>query len=163
MPTQVEVAEHLDLDQSAVSRFLRESGIDWRTESMDAIRIAYVRKLRAEASGHRAENGDDLVAERVKSERVSRELMLLQLHEKRGALINVEQLRPMYAQMVGAFKTELIARDDKLKGELDALYGVNVDVELLNGHTRSALEQLSRYDPSDRSTAQSAGEDPAAA
>lgn len=162
MPTQVEIAEHLDLAQKQVSELMGQLGIDWKATPLSDIRVAYIRKIRGQAAGHRAEDGSDLVAERVKTERVSRELMLLQLHEKRGSLIHVEQLRPMYAQMIGAFKTELIARDDKLKGELDALYGVTVDIELLNGHTRSALEQLARYDPSDPGAAAGPSEDAAA-
>ena len=163
MPTQVEIAAHLDLDQSAVSRWLNDAGIDWRAASMDDIRVAYLRQLRAQAAGHKSASGDDLVAERVKTERVSRELMLLNLAEKQGTLIHVEQLRPMYAQMIGAFKTELLALPDKLKAELDALHGINVDAELLNAHVRAALEQLSRYDPGDPNAADGAGAEPAPA
>ena len=163
MPTQVQIAEHLDLAQKQVSEMVAKLGIDYRNASMDEVRIAYIRQLRAAASGHRSSNGDDLVAERVQTERVSRELMLLQLAEKRGRLVDVEQLAQAYSQMVGAFKTELLARDDKLKTELDALYGVNVDGELLNAHTRAALEQLSRYDAGGDGAADAAGEDAAAA
>lgn len=163
MPTQAQIAEHLDLAQQQVSELMALLQIDWRTASMDAIRVAYIRQIRAQAAGHRSASGDDLVAERVKTERVSRELMLLNLAEKQGTLIHVEQLRPMYSQMVGSFKTELLALPDKLKAELDALHGINVDAELLNAHVRAALEQLSRYDPGDSRAADGAGEEPAAA
>ena len=163
MPTQQEIADHLDLAQQQVSELMQKLGIDWRSSSLDAIRVAYIRQIRGQAAGHRSAAGDDLVAERVKSERVNRELMLLQLHEKRGTLIHVEQLRPMLSQMFTAFRTELLARDDKLKVELDALYGIDVDFELLNGHTRSALEQLARYEPGDPSADPLAGVDAAAA
>lgn len=163
MPTQVEISAHLDLDQAAVSRWLNDAGIDWRAASMDDIRVAYIRQIRAQAAGHKSASGDDLVAERVKTERVQRELMLLNLHEKQGSLIHVEQLKPMYSQMVGAFKTEVLALPDKVKAELDALYGINVDVELLNAHVRAALEQLSRYDPGDPAAADDAGAEPAPA
>jgi hypothetical protein len=163
VPTQAEISAHLDLDQSAVSRWLNDAGISWRVTPLDDIRVAYIRQIRAQAAGHRSENGDDLVAERVKTERVQRELMLLNLHEKQGALINVAQLQPMYSQMVAAFKTEILALPDKAKSELDALYGINVDVELLNAHVRAALEQLSRYDPGDPSDADGAGAEPAPA
>lgn len=163
MPTQVEIAEHLDLSQKQVSEFLSAVAIDWRATSMDEIRIAYIRRLRGQAAGHKSSTGDDLVAERVQTERINRELLLLQLHEKRGALVSVEQLRPQYSQMVGAFKTELLALGDKLKTELDALHGINVEADLINGHVRAALEQLSRYEPGDRGAAARAGEEPAAA
>jgi hypothetical protein len=48
--------------------------------------------------------------------------------------------------MVVAFRTELLARDDKLKAEIDAVYGIDVDLAFLQEHTRNALAQLARYD-----------------
>ncbi|MDR6583798.1 MarR family transcriptional regulator [Herbaspirillum frisingense] len=148
MPTQQQIADHLDLDQSAVSRLLEKLGVAWQTADMDEIRKAYIRQLRAQAAGHKSEDGLDLVRERVLTERVDRELKLLQVAEKRGLLINVEQLEGQLMNMVGAFRSELLARDDKLASELSTLYEVNVDVSLLNEHTFAALGQLARYDPS---------------
>ncbi len=39
MPTQ-QIADHLDLDQSAVSRFVDKVRLDYRAASIDEIRIA---------------------------------------------------------------------------------------------------------------------------
>lgn len=78
MPTQQSIAEHLDLDQSAVSRLVDELGIDWKAASIDAIRVAYIRRLREQAAG-RAANGDlQLAAERARlaSEQADRVAML---------------------------------------------------------------------------------------
>jgi predicted transcriptional regulator len=147
--TQQEIAEHLDLSQAEVSKFLRSAGIDWKDASMDYIRVNYIRKIRGNAAGHRTEGGDDLVHERVLSERVDREMKIYTLAEKKGTLINVAQLEPELMQMVGAFKSELISRDDKLRAVLEAEYGIKVDVQLLNDHTYAALSHLARYDPGD--------------
>ena len=144
--TQQQIADHLDLDQSAVSRFLDQIEIDWRLATMDTVRVAYVRKLRAQAAGHRSEDGLDLVRERVLTERVDRELKQYSLAEKKGLLVNVAQLEPELMQMVGAFRSELMSRDDKLKTDLDALYGIDVDVQVLNDYTFRALNHLARYD-----------------
>lgn len=151
--TQQTIADHLDLDQSSVSRFLQQVDRDWRGMSLDEIRIAYVRKLRAAAAAHRTEDGLDLVRERVMTERVDRELKQFTLAEKKGQLINVEQLEPALMQMYGAFRTELLARDDKLKADLDVLYGIDVDTQVLNGYTTEALRHLARYDGSSTSVA----------
>lgn len=146
MPTQKQIADHLDLDQSAVSRLLDKLGVEWKTAPMEQIRVAYIRQLREQAAGHKSETGSDLVHERVLTERVDRELKQLQVAEKRGLLINVAQLEPELMNMIGAFRGELLARDDKLADELSALYGIEVDVAILNEHTYSALTQLGRYD-----------------
>src|SRR5471032_140708 len=150
MPTtQQEIADHLDLSQAEVSKFLRQLDIDWKQSTLADVRVAYLRKLRAQAAGHQSEGGLDLVRERVLSERVDRELKIFNLAEKKGALINVAQLEPELMQMVGAFKSELLNRDDKLKAALDAAYGIKIDVHIMNDHTHAALSHLARYDAGD--------------
>jgi len=147
MPTQKEIAEHLFIDQSNVSRFLERAGIDWTAATMDQIRGAYIRQLRAQASGHTSSDGDSLVKERVLTERVDRELKQLQLAEKRGTLVNVVQLEAEFSNMAEAFSTELLARDNDLKNSLDALHGIDIDLAIINNHTYSALGQLGRFKP----------------
>jgi hypothetical protein len=144
--TQQQIAEHLDLTQKSVSEMLKKLDIDWTTSTLDDVRIAYLRQLRAQAAGHRTDDGLDLVRERVLTERVDRELKQYTLAEKKGQLINVAQLEPELQQMFGAFRTELLARDDKLKADLDQLHGIDVDIQVLNAYTNDALRHLARYD-----------------
>jgi hypothetical protein len=147
MPTQQEIADHLGMSQQAVSAQLDKLGIDWRVASMDAIRLAYIEQLRGQAAGRMGADGTDLASERAMTERVDREIKMLTLAEKRGQLVNVSQLETELQNMVVAFRSELAARDDKLKDEIDALYGIELDRALIEEHTRAALEHLARYDP----------------
>ena len=163
MATQKVIAAHLDLDQSSVSRLLADLGLDAKTASLESIRVAYLRKLRAVAAGHRSHDGMDLTHERVLTERVDRELKSLALAEKRGQLVNVEQIEPELALMAMAFRTELLARDDRLKADLDALHGIDIDLQVLTAHTRDALHQLARYDPERAGAVAPAGGDAGAA
>lgn len=91
MLTQQQIAEHLDLERSTVSRLVDRLNIDYRTASMDEVRIAYLRHLREMAAGRASETGIDLVAERAMTERVDREIKLLTLAEKKGQLVNAAQ------------------------------------------------------------------------
>lgn len=147
--TQVQIGDHLDLSQKQVSEWLPKLG-KTTDHTLDEIRVAYIRALRSSASGHSGDQ-QSLVYERVQTERVTRELMQLQLHEKLGLLVNVEQLRGRYEQLIVACRVRLEALADTLKDELDAIHGIDVDRELVAGHVHDALAQLSRYDPSDRS------------
>lgn len=160
MPTQAQVAEHLGLDQSAVSRHLGKLQLDWRDASMDEIRLAYIDHLRGIASGNRSENGIDLVHERAMTERITRELKLLELAEKRNQLVNTTQLETAYGQMVDAFRAELLALPDKIIDDIRTLYGIDIEVELINEYVINALAELSGHDPggqrTDRATAQPA-------
>ena len=134
------------MSQQAVSDLIGWLGVEWKSETLDAIRVTYIRHLRGQAAGHKSDAGDDIVHERILTERVDRELKQWQLMEKRGELINVRQLEPALMQMVGAFRSEMLARDDKLKSELDALYGIDLEINLLNEHTRAALTQLAGFE-----------------
>lgn len=89
--------------------------------------------------------GDD---ERQKLTRLQAEDLELRLAERRGRLVDVEQYEAGVARMAIAFREQLLSRDDALKAELDAMYGIDVDVGLLNEHTYASLSQLSGYDPS---------------
>lgn len=148
MLTQAQIASHLDLSQPAVAELMLKLGINWKKSTLDEIRIAYIRNIRAIAAGHKSNEGLDLTHERVLTERIDRELKQLTLKEKLGQLINVSQLEPELMNMVGAFRAELLSRDDKLKDDLDAMYGIDVDLSMLNEHTFAALDQLARYDSS---------------
>lgn len=146
--TQQQISDHLFLAQQNVSAFLQQLDFDWKAATLDELRGAYIRKLQAQAAGHRSEDGLDLVRERVLTERVDRELKMFMLAEKKGQLINVAQLEPELMQMVGAWRSELLGRDDKLKADLDALYGIEVDIQVLNDYTFASLSHLARYDAS---------------
>ncbi|WP_424105066.1 MarR family transcriptional regulator [Paraburkholderia sp.] len=158
MPTQREIADHLGIDQSAVSRMLDRLGIDWRIAPLHEVRVAYLDHLRGVAAGRTGEDGLDLASERAMTERVTREIKLLELAEKRGELVSAAQLEAGYGQMIDSFQSDLLAVPEKIADELRTLYGIDVDVELINVHIFNAIEQLSRYDPDGDGSAQAARE-----
>ena len=151
--TQKQISDHLGLSQKSVSVFLQHTGIDWRTSTLDEVRFAYLQKLTDQAAMYCSDDGNDLVHERILTERVDRELKEFALAEKKSQLINVAQLEPEMMQMVGAWRSHLLACDDKLKADLDALYGTDIDIKVLNRYTLSSLSHLARYDVSATSAA----------
>jgi predicted transcriptional regulator len=164
MLTQKEIADHLGISQPAVAKQLKTLGIDdWQSKTLDEIRLAYIDRLRATASGYASLDGTyDLNRERVMTERVDRELKLFQLAEKKRELVNVAELWDELNVVFAAFRQELLSRDDKLKTELDTLYGVDIDVSILNEHTNNALKHLSGYLEGHRSDPAQTRSDPAA-
>ena len=147
MPTQLQIAERLGITQQAVSKTLDKMGIvEWQLMSLDQIRLAYIKRLREVAAGHASIDGQfDINRERVLTERVDRELKQYQLAEKKKELVNVEALMTELSIVFQGMRQELLSRDDKLKTELDTLYGIEVDVSILNEHTTDVLNHLSRY------------------
>lgn len=99
MPTQQAIAEHLDLDQSAVSRLVAELKIDWATTPMDAIRIAYIRRLREQAAG-RATTGDlALATERARLAREQADRVAMENARRRRELAPVSTIETVLARV----------------------------------------------------------------
>ena len=142
MPTQREIAEHLGISQAAVSKAMMKLSLDWRTATMDEIRLAYIGRLRAEASGHVSSDGLDLVAEKAKTERITRELKMMELLEKQGHLVNIDDIKSDLTMATLNFKNALLARNEKLKIAIDAMYGIDLDITILQDETHDALTSL---------------------
>lgn len=143
MPTQKEVAEHLGISQQAVSEQLRQLNLIAECCTMDQIRLAYIARLREQASGH----SNVLAIERAKTERVDREIKLLTLEEKRKTLVRIEVLKPMLSAMLLSFRNELRSLPQKIALEIETNFGVQVDAEKISEKIDDALRKLSQYDP----------------
>jgi len=66
MPTIQTIGEHLDLGDTAVKDWLKRLGLSGK-DSLDTIRVAYIKGLRASASAHaEGASGDALTQERAR-------------------------------------------------------------------------------------------------
>ena len=149
-PSQAEIADWLGISQQAVSKQMDSVGIDYRHLSIKEVVSKYTEHLRSVSAQHTSADGEiDLTKERALKERAERFLTEIKLEEARGMVVNVVELENKYSQMVGAFKSELLSRDEKLKTLMFTVYGVDVDIAYLNEFTNSTLEHLSRYEHSD--------------
>lgn len=146
MPTQKIIAKYLDLDQSNVSRLMAELGIDWKTADLDDILHAYLDKLRAHPANQPRSANADLAHERGLTERVDRELMAMELEEKKHNVVSLQQLEPMLADMVAFFREVLVELGEKVTADIAAIHGVNVDPQLISEYVMAPLSQLAKYD-----------------
>jgi phage terminase Nu1 subunit (DNA packaging protein) len=91
MSTREEIASHLDLSVRAVMDLLRR-GVLPRAErqqlSLEACRVSYIRHLREKAAGR---GGTTLVEERAALDATKREMLELQIAEKRGDLVDADE------------------------------------------------------------------------
>lgn len=89
---------------------------------------------------------DNRQPSKLLTERVDREMKRYLLEEKKSQLINLAQLEPAMVEMVDVFKAELLKLDDQLKADLNARYGIDIDISVLNGYVFGALKHFSRFD-----------------
>jgi hypothetical protein len=86
MPTQHEIAEHLDMSERNARDVLKGLTLDWQTASMDEIRTAYIRDLRAKAAGRGGSQLEELNRARIDD---------LQQKSANGRLVYYEKLRSL--------------------------------------------------------------------
>lgn len=142
MPTQKEIAEHLDMSERHVRDVLKSHGIDWTTSTLDHIRITYIRDLREKAAGRGGDAQQSLTAARTAEANASTELKLMMIAEKAGLLVPVEEIEPLLLAMVTAARTELLALPNKLVAEIKALTGAEVDAALIEERIHESLNHL---------------------
>lgn len=150
MASITKVAGIVGITKQALSEHLKSWGVDYKTLTDAELILMYCKHQRDMAS--QAPYVDDEIdgkKEKALKDRAERELTELKLAEARGVVINVAEFEKKYAQMIGAWKAELLARDEKLKTLMFTVYGVDVDIAYLNEFTHSALEHLSRYEHKD--------------
>lgn len=113
MLIQNDIAVHLDMSQQAVSQWLGRLDIDWKTASLDDIRVAYIRSLREQAAGRAASGDLDLATERAGLAKAQRERIEMQ------NAVTRKELAP------AILIEEVLARaGSKVAGILDAIPGM---------------------------------------
>ena len=113
MLTQQAIGEHLDLDQSVVSRLCDELAIDWKVTPLDEIRVLYIRRLREQAAGRAAQGDLDLATERAGLAKAQRERIEMQNAVTRGELAPVVLIEEVLTKAAA-----------KTAGILDAIPGM---------------------------------------
>jgi phage terminase Nu1 subunit (DNA packaging protein) len=90
-----------------------ELGIDWKTASLNEIRVAYIRRLREQAAGRAAVGDLDLAGERAALAKVQRERIEMQNAVTRGELAPVVLIEEVLTKAAS-----------KTAGILDAIPGM---------------------------------------
>lgn len=137
---QLDIAEHLDMSQAAVSTLMAELGIDWKTTELDQIRVAYIRRLREQAAGRAAAGDLDLATERAMLAREQRVRIEMQNAVTRGELAPVILIEEVLTKAAS-----------KVAGVLDAIPGMirrrvplltAGDIELIAGEIAKARNSV---------------------
>ncbi len=137
--TQAIVAEHLDLSRQQVSQLLGRLGVDLATASLDRIRIAYVRHLRAMAAGH---GGDELLAERLRLTAARRGKAELELRERTGELVEAAGVRRGIVTASAMMRAALERIGDRLGPALAETRDHEACTNLVAAEIDEALRQL---------------------
>jgi phage terminase Nu1 subunit (DNA packaging protein) len=139
--TQAVFAGLVGIGQSRVSECI-STGVLRDGATVGEWLLQYCDRLRNEAAGRGGDEQGALARARTREAEASAELKILQIMEKSGKLVPVDEIQPTLDAMVIAARTELLAIPDKLTIEIKALYGVEIDYALIEEKIYSALNHL---------------------
>jgi len=143
--TQSEFGVLVGISQQAVSAHIASGVLTAGATLIEWLRD-YCYQLRREAAKHNTGDGSDLTRERVLTERVDRELKLMALHEKARHLVPADEVKPAMQAIVSRAKAELSAMTDKICMDIQALYGIDLNDDLVHKHVEEALKHLAEYE-----------------
>ena len=139
--TQKEVALHLGLSGRRVRDVLAALGVDHRTHSLDQIRTAYIDDLRQKAAGR---SNEDLGEARRQETVASTHLKVLDIFEKHKQVIWTAHLKPLMLGMMDSVQSNVMNAGGKIIQTIESEHGLEIDDELINGHLRTALGNVTR-------------------
>lgn len=150
MTTQQEIADHLGLNQSAISDALNALGLvkrEWAGLSLDEARKLLVRHYTELTAGRGGSEQYNLARTRARESQLKGDLLQLQIQEKAGALIQAAAVEQEWISLVVATRQELLMLPDRLAHEIKALHGIDIDRALIEGHIHEALNRLANSGP----------------
>lgn len=142
MPTLKVIGTHLDMSERNAGTICQNLGLNRETQSLDQIRIAYIRDLREKAAGRGGDAQGELVQARIRETNINADLKELQVMEKAGQLVNVDDIEPQLVAMVTSAKQELLSLPEKLASDIKALHGIEIDISLIQERINDSLNQL---------------------
>lgn len=146
MPTQREIADHLDMSERNARDVLKGIGIgDWQSSSLDEIRIAYIRDLRAKAAGRGGSQLEELNAVRIDEGRVKAANGRLLYHEKLRSLIPSMEAERVLADWAGFANREYLGGVERLIQEIENVQKLTVDRSVVAKVAGPTTERIAGY------------------
>lgn len=141
MPSQKEIAQHLDMSERNCRDILKSLDLDWTESTLDEIRIAYIRDLREKAAGRGGSQVEQLNLARIQESTVKAANGRLAYHEKLGTLVPTADAAFAISAWAGFANREYQAGFEKLVQEIESTLKVSVDRDTV---TRIAGPTVSR-------------------
>lgn len=127
MPSQKEIAQHLDMSERNCRDVLKSLDIDWTESSLDQVRTAYIRDLREKAAGRGGSQVELLNAARIEESTVKSANGRLTYHEKLGTLVPTADAAFVLNEWASFANREYQGGFEKLAQELEATLKVSID------------------------------------
>lgn len=137
--TQKDIASYLDISERRLRDLLSELHLDHRTDSVDDIRVAYIRKLRDEAAG-RGDKG--LAAIRERKERAQAMREEFELSKDYKLIVPTEFVGPDLISLIKEIQTQVMEAGNITLQSIESEHSVQINDDLVFEPLRTALGNI---------------------
>lgn len=145
MPSQKEIALHLDMSERNCRDVLKALDIDWTESTLDEIRIAYIRDLREKAAGRGSSQAEALNTARIKESTVKAANGRLAYHEKLGTLVPAADAAMALSDWAGYANREYLGGVEKVIQSMEATHKISVDRDGVNRIVGATVSRIGGY------------------
>ncbi len=146
--TQANLAKLLGLARSTIHGY-HEAGVFTEGESLGVWLREYCNKQRLEAAGRANEDDDEMRVVTIAEKRAKTRNLELDAAQKEGKLVDKDDVHTMMQPAFLHLKTTLMAAGGRIASAITAQTGQPVDKRLIEAEIRTALSELSEYEPPD--------------
>lgn len=90
--------------------------------------------------------GQSKESNRERRDRLEGDRLELDIAQRCETLLVAEEYEKALTSLVYGIRNTILQGDSTLKMQLDSLYGIDIDEDVLNEHSRSILQQLASYE-----------------
>lgn len=145
MPTQREIAEHLDMSERNARDVLKGLDLDWQMASLDEIRIAYIRDLRGKAAGRGGSQLEQLNRARIDDLQQKSANGRLAYHEKLRSLIPVSDAERVLSDWASFANREYLGGLERILQEIENVQKLTVDRTVVAKVAGPTTERIAGY------------------
>ena len=143
---QVEIAEHLDISERQLRDVLSRLKLDHKVNSLEEIRLAYIRDLREKAAGRTPTTHRQKLDEAKTREAIaSAQMKELELFKEHTLVLDRTQVLDAMDQWTIIAKSEYENSVDKIIALIEDQYEVSIDRESINGIVESTCRVIGDF------------------
>tara|TARA_R110001599_G_scaffold100770_8_gene258117 strand:- start:1808 stop:2281 length:474 start_codon:yes stop_codon:yes gene_type:complete len=90
--------------------------------------------------------GQSQESQRERRDRLEGDRLELDIAQRCDTLVVAEEYEKALTSLVFGLRNSILQGDSTLKMQLDSLYGIDIDIDVINEHSRSLLQQLASYE-----------------
>ena len=156
--TQGKFSLLVGVSQQAIGKQV-DNGVLTRGESFGDWLIDYTNHLREEAAGRGGSQQQSLTVARTEEATVKAALGRVSYHEKIGTIVSVDDAKDFLSDWAGYANREYRSGTERLILDVEAVFSINVEKELVDKHAGSAINRVKRYAEKLGASGGSSGED----